>query len=371
MNDPKAAAANDHETQVVDATATTAPTVAIAPPPTDTLEAISAVQILLLVAAAGGSLPEAQIKIERAKVLDESRTDAALESCVTKGALFATLSGGGRSFELTATGWALSLAAVTERHKQEQTKKDVELRAFRRRLEDEHSLSHDVEMAALAVESCKQSLAAAKEDHNDALTKLAIYVKGDVQPTLFDIKPDAEPTGELGAFERGASAQAQGRKCEAPDGMEEDDAKAWRRGWRFSLMNGVKEQRDLSKLPGLTPAALADALVAAIPEGQDPPKVEAVKSDALGAPHLVADALAAHQGKDRYLLLPLYEREEWATLHSATYGNAVVGRDQDDGAKARRQTGGEHCGRIVAVGRKKLAIGPMSDAVVVVVSVPV
>jgi len=277
-------------------------------------------------------------------------------------------------------GWRSLVAAAQlalELSQLDNQKKDDELRAHKERVRLEKELAGEVTACEADVEAAKNDLSAAKEHLAAANKKLAAFVRCDVQTSMADGKQETI-SGDVTAYEQGFRT-FDASKAEAINPYRDDPQKAdWQRGYDWAkkqaevkagapLFDGaekapIKSAKDLGK-------AELDLLGFALDDNE---REELRRGTALNVAgcvlnlyerdYLVADAV----GETHFLMLPLYSKDEWASIgHEAKYGRTVEGVDQTDEAKVQRQTGGEFCGRVVKLGKKKLIVGPKSDALIV------
>lgn len=143
----------------------------------------------------------------------------------------------------------------------------------------------------------------------------------------------------------------------------------WFAGFReFHRADHVERE---AKVQALFRDALQENVLPAngiLPPGEECPKVATVEWDKRRA--LVLDMLAAGEGPDnleRWFVLALYTKDEWANLFAEKYGPPVAGVDANDEARAVRIKGGIDAGRVVKCGRSKLVVGPLEMLSVVTV----
>lgn len=337
------------------------------PAPADNLIPISLAAILQLASESGGKTTEKAALALRQRVLDpDSRTLAAIEAGAAQGVLLVELmlannpaNGDDRALTLTAEGWKAVLAEQQQRAVSALASKDDELDAYRRRVEREHELANEVAACESTLESAKARVSCAKDDLSMAHDKLAAFVRGDVQTSF--IRKD----GQRSAYERGL-ADFDPAKPEMINPFAHDPQAAdWQRGYdeASAKAQAARDPAWFANAPlqmsfvasWMAELLMPDAALAELKRGKE----------LSVAKHLVRayerDYLLAERSGDAFLALPLYDRDEWAQLHEAEFGGSVEGTDQTDEARSVRQAGGELCGRVVKVGRKKLVIGPIKD----------
>jgi hypothetical protein len=250
-------------------------------------------------------------------------------------------------------------------------RKEDELRAFRRRVDHEHMLVRDVQSCEADVEAAKAEVTAAKERLAESNKKLAAYVAGGVQTSIIEDKPKGD--GHRTAYEQGLGAWAPGKACANPYPADPQRAD-WQRGWdekQAAADADTAPEWVKRKLPGHVtnddPAKLVmpEALRRLIQNGAEGVSVAPHAMDAFERPYLVTEE---HEGA--FLALPLYTKDEWGDLHESNFGRPVDGVDQTTDAAAKRTTGGDLCGRVVKVGRKKFIIGPVGDGLAVTMEDP-
>lgn len=389
--DTAAKAANDDTAKAAD---TPTPEPAPAPKPLDPVTRLSLVGILLFIAEQAGTATERATVIKRAQVFDqEERVLAAIEAGAAKGLLLVDLVGQEgqtpeRRLTLTVDGWREVLATKEAAAMAALTKKDDELKAFRKRVSREHELAAEVQACEADVEASKAATAAAKERLAEANQRLAAFVRGDVQPTLFD-----DDSGHRSAYEQGYGAFDPAKAGAVNPYPADPQASAWQRGYDEAKAKHQPEENEEDEgeeqpaaevKPAEEPApwaglelvayqdkarhfAAADLEAIITPEGllgeARRGEAVAVKEHIITAYERAYVVIARHGAA--FLALPLYDKDEWAQLHEATYGRSVEGVDQTDEAKVHRQTGGEFCGRVVKMGRKKAVIGPMKDGLLI------
>lgn len=261
--------------------------------------------------------------------------------------------------------------AKDELAKLELAKRDDEIRAYKDRVAEEHRLVQLVRARESAVESAKAGVTAAKERLEEALQSMTAFLSGSVQTDFREDADRAAVSGDMTAYEQGASAFSRGIAFGAC-AYEQDSEQwiEWRRGWRLARM-GTVEERDAKKLK-LTASDLGDRLLeeGALAIGEKAPKIGEITVQCMERDWLVVDAADTQPGGKpcpvKFLILPIYSTDEWQQLCEADYGRAVDGFDQNDEAKARRTAGGIDCGRVVKLGRKKGVVGPLKHAITVV-----
>lgn len=283
---------------------------------------------------------------------------------------------------LTCAGWTEAMALAKKKADEELAKKNDELRALHRHVATEKELAEEVRACEHEVEAAKQTVAACKESLAEANKKLAAFVRGDVQTSFLGDDSPTAPTGEVTAYEQGFRTWDP-KKADAINPYPTDPQMSdWARGYEAAKAQNPKTEPAAKAgdpvFPG-APKAIhktadeigtdIDALDRAMmdePERQEirigtPLNVATNTVSAYEREYLVIEG--AGDGPDfQYLALPLYTKDEWQQLYEARFGRCVEGIDQTDEAKAQRQTGGEFCGKVVKIGRKKAVIGPVDDA---------
>jgi hypothetical protein len=300
--------------------------------------------------------------------------------------------------QLTASGWQAAMLRAKKMSDLELAKKDDEINAYRKRVAREKELADEIQACEADVEACKARVSVAKDDLATANEKLAAFVRGDVQTTFLGEKTATAPTGEVTAYEQGMR-HFDPKKAEAVNPYPADpQASDWQRGY-----DAAKAQHtENNPAPAVEPEATATG-EAIFPDAPKAPVRQAAELgltvdqlDRAFLDDLILDEIrrgSVVSVSDKtiyafereyvvidgtqveplhYLALPLYRQagstNEWADLgHEAKYGRCVEGVDQTEEAKGQRQTGGEFCGKVVKVGRKKCVVGPMSDALVIAV----
>lgn len=287
---------------------------------------------------------------------------------------------------LTCAGWTEAMARQKCASDEEMAKKNDELRALHKHVAVEKELAEEVKACECDVEGAKARVSAAKKDLETANAKLAAFVRGDVQTSF--LGPAPTPTGEVTAYEQGLRAYDP-KKADAVNPYPADPQKSdWQRGYTnakeqaataptLPAGNPLFEQAPKAPVRDASELKLhAEALDAALLDDMAQDEIRrgtllAVKALPLfERDYLIVDAKGEEPNPCRYLAVPLYRQasssNEWADLgHENKYGRCVEGIDQTEEAKTTRQTGGEFCGKVVKVGRKKCVVGPMSDAIVI------
>jgi hypothetical protein len=366
-----------------------------AKPISQTIIDIAVGQILTIAAAEGGyvSIPDLT---KRILAMSAAEIDAAINYLARDGQI------DGECIHIAVilepTGWQAAMALAKKMSDLVLAKKDDEINAYRKRVAREKELADEIQACEADVEACKARVSVAKDDLATANEKLAAFVRGDVQTTFLGEKSATAPTGEVTAYEQGMR-HFNPKKAEAVNPYPADpQASDWQRGYDAAKAQHTEKNPapaveteatatgeaifpDAPKAPvrqaselGLTVdqldrAFLDDLILDEIRRGS----VVSVGDKTIYAferEYVVIDGTQVEPL--HYLALPLYRQagstNEWADLgHEAKYGRCVEGVDQTEEAKGQRQTGGEFCGKVVKVGRKKCVVGPMSDALVIAV----
>lgn len=227
-------------------------------------------------------------------------------------------------------------AALTE---VEQLRLDVErltreLRAHQDREAKEKEAAGMVRAAEHELEGAKAHVAAIKEKLAKANQELAAIVMGGAQTSFLEKNPTFENLDD------------------------QPSSEAEKRWLGCKQVEGTKAKVTFDQLDEVCPVALSSMIAS-----EKPLAVDAVNLYG-ELPFMVAEQYDT-AGFRCYACLPLLTKDEWQQLYEAKYGRAVEGFDQSDEAKAQRQLGGDDCGRVVKVGRKKLVVGPKEQALVV------
>ena len=280
---------------------------------------------------------------------------------------------------LTCPGWTEAMAQAKAKADAELAKKNDELRALHKHVATEKELAEEVRACEHEVEAAKQTVAACKESLAEANKQLAAFVRGDVQPSFLDT-PTA-PTGEVTAYEKGMQAWDP-NKADAVNPFRDDPQRSdWQRGYDAGKAQNPKKEapqaggvifKDAPKAIHKTADEIGthiDALDRAMMDENERQEIRI--GTVLGVAKNTVSAYEREYlivmgdggGPDfQYLALPLYTKDEWQQLYEARFGRCVEGIDQTEDAKAQRQVGGEFCGKVVKLGRKKAVIGPVDDA---------
>ena len=198
----------------------------------------------------------------------------------------------------------------------------------------EKQAASEVRSCEADVEACKAELAAAKQRHADANKRLAAIVWGDAQQS----HPELTPVEQAAA--------------EAPPK-------------RFDL--AIDQVIEIDE----DPATIAGLVVKAIVQGDKPTKIGKERiHEFMGLPYLVRQGWP-EENPHRFFLQRLNSKDEWQQLYEAEFGRSVDGFDQSDDARHQRQTGGDDCGRVIAVGQKKYVLAPERHGLVLLCPAPV
>ena len=344
--------------------------------PADQLIPRTLLAVLCFAAESGGSITEKEAIANRVRVLDpEARILSAIEQAAAEGVILVELAGeSDRKLTLTGEGWKRAMSAAEAKAKEELAKKDDELRAYKVRVTKEHELASEVQACEADLESAKAEVSAAKERLAEAHSKLAIFVRGEVQTSFIKEEPEAND-GHKTAYEQGYGAFQPG-KAEAVNPYPQDPQSSdWYRGYRAAKQAAGVPVSAEWVTAGLSPFTQVDADSASealVAEGE---LVELRRGETLNLDHRTITAyerqylVIDHDGLDEktghFLALPLYTKDEWQQLHEAKFGRSVEGIDQTNEAANHRQQGGEFCGRVVKLGRKKAVVGPIKEGLVI------
>lgn len=273
--------------------------------------------------------------------------------------------------QIAEKGWRLALEMIGRTAEERVGKLQDELTAHKAHAAKEQLLLSTIRAREAQVEATKGALNTAKKRLEEAHEDLAAHCAGGVQTKHPDLQPKPAPNLEQTAREKGRSAYDQGQALSAntyQEGTPERDE--WCVGWRLQRM-AKREPVPGHKL-GLTADAMEEVrlLSGELGVSEKAPSVADKTVDAFDRAHLVIDAVCLGNDEDadaprRFLLLPIYTKDEWQQIHEAKFGRAVEGFDQGDEAKAKRIQGGPDCGRVVTMGKKRGVIAPLSDAVVI------
>lgn len=278
---------------------------------------------------------------------------------------------------LTCAGWTETLARASKAASEALEKKDDEIRALHKHIVTEKELAEEVKACEAEVESAKATVSACKEALATANTKLAAFVRGDVQTSFLDT-PTA-PTGDVTAYEQGFRTWDP-KKAEAINPYPADPQMGdWQRGYDAAkaqspkLQDAFNEKRaGVGEYPASKFYLDADTLKVRLLEEGTKAEIRAGNPKVGVKEHTVSlferDYLvmadARGFGPESFQCLPLYSKDEWASMgHEAKYGRCVDGVDQTTEARDQRQAGGEFCGKVVKFCRSKAVIGPVDEAI--------
>jgi hypothetical protein len=354
-----------------------APTIDAQPTNEIVLKACAAA-ILSGMAANSGEAPEALDVIGYAK----EEVAAAVGNLFLGGLVEKVNDSGAILLVLTCAGWTEAMALAKKKADAELQKKNDELRALHKHIFTEKELAEEVRACEHEVEAAKQTVAACKESLAEANKKLAAFVRGDVQTSFLAEDSATAPTGEVTAYEKGMQAWDPA-KAEAVNPFRDDPQRTdWQRGYDAGKKQNPKKEPAAKAGDPVFPGAPKAIHKTADEIGTDIDVLDRAMMDEperneirIGTPLNVAtNTVSAYEreylviegaggGPDfQYLALPLYTKDEWQQLYEARFGRCVEGIDQTEDAKTQRQIGGEFCGKVVKLGRKKAVIGPVDDA---------
>jgi len=215
---------------------------------------------------------------------------------------------------------------------------------YRRRTDE---INASVKEAERHREACKAEYKRAKERHADALEELRAFTSGEVQVRIgFDEKDGgSEAPGQVKAPpRRDFSGVGPGTDHRAVAGTYG--------AWQFGLTRDALDKADASALRQMEPE-LGKRKVGAV--------------EVLKRLHVPLEQRVYDDGSGYFNLWPLLEVDEWDGRCAEQYAHSVRDLiDESPDIVARRKAGGEFCGVMVKVGRKRYVVAPDSEVVRVV-----
>lgn len=236
-----------------------------------------------------------------------------------------------------------------------------ELAAYKAHAAAEKAAADRIKQAQGEVEAAKQVLTGKKAALAEAHLALLGVVTGDAQTEHPDLQPsdDEDDSDEEDLFAKAPVVKEAPAATSSPvisTAEPKPDAK------EFSHTLPVEQ---VISDHGIDLLRLRASLRAELPKTEKPHQIGPAVVEVRGCEWLVRQH---NDDQTRWFLQRVLTKDEWQQLHEQEFGRCVEGFDQHDEAKSLRTAGGDDCGRVVRVGKRKGVLGPEREGLVLVVT---